>query len=259
MVLTAALAAGCHEQREASAPPNYANQPPPGYYQQPGYQQGYPPPGYQQPGYQQGYPPPGYQQPGYQQPAPQQPAPQQPAPQQPAPQQPAPQQPGGFPWPFPIPGQTTGGQTGGQPAPSGGTSAGTATAIDPNFATAATIPLNAYAANEAQGMTKEGGPIAGQFTAGQTLEHQFQLMPGKCYTILGVGAGITELDIQLIALTPIPMGSSVLAQDNSSGANASLGGRGSCYRWSLPVGINAKVVVKATAGSGVAAAQIYVK
>lgn len=255
LVLTVALAAGC-QQREASTPPSYANQPPPGYYQQPGYQQ----PGYQQPGYQQpGYQQPGYQQPGYQQPAPTQPAPTQPAPTQPAPTttQPAPTaQPGGFPWPFPIPGQQTGGQ---QPAPSGGSSSGSASAIDPNLASAATIPLNNLAATEAPGMTKEGGPIAGQFSAGQTLEQQIQLMPGKCYTIVGVGAGITELDISLVALTPIPMGSSVLAQDNSSGSNAVLGGRGNCYRWSLPVGINAKFIVKATAGSGVAAAQLYVK
>ncbi|WP_437314811.1 hypothetical protein [Sorangium sp. So ce385] len=267
MVLTAALAAGC-QQREASPPPSYANQPPPGYYQQPGYQQpGYQQPGYQQPGYQQpGYQQPGYQQPGYQQPQPgyQQPAPTQPAPTQPAPTQPAPTtstQPGGFPWPFPFPGQTGGQQTGGQqPAPSGsGSSSGSASPVDPNFASAATIPLNNLAATEAPGMTKEGGPIAGQFSAGQTLEQQIQLMPGKCYTILGVGAGITELDISLVALTPIPMGSSVLAQDNLTGANAALGGRGNCYRWSLPVGINAKYIVKATAGSGVAAAQLYVK
>lgn len=268
IILTAALAVGC-QQREASPPPSYAGQP--GYQQpypqQPGYQQPYPQqPGYQQPypeqpGYQQPYPQqPAPQQPGYQQPYPQQPAPQQPAPQQPAPQQPGTTpsaQPGGFPWPFPLPGDQ---QSGGQPAPSGGGStAGSATPIDPNLASAATIPLNAYAASEAQGMTKEGGPIAGQFSAGQTLEHTIQLMPGKCYTVLGVGAGITELDISLVALTPIPMGSSVLAQDNTTGSNASLGGRGNCYRWALPVGINAKIVLKATAGSGIAAAQLYVK
>jgi hypothetical protein len=108
-------------------------------------------------------------------------------------------------------------------------------------------------------MSAEGPPIAGQFKDGQILEQAIQLLPGKCYTVLAVGAGITEMDISLIALTPIPMGSPVLAQDSSSGASASLGGRGNCYRWSLPVGINAKYVVKATAGSGIAAAQLYVK
>lgn len=109
-------------------------------------------------------------------------------------------------------------------------------------------------------MSAEGPPIAGQFKDGQILEQSIQLLPGKCYTVLAVGAGISETDISLIALTPIPMmASPVLAQDSSTGATASLGGRGNCYRWSLPVGINAKYVVKATAGSGIAAAQLYVK
>jgi hypothetical protein len=134
-----------------------------------------------------------------------------------------------------------------------------ATPIDPNLAAAATVPLQAFAASEAAGMKAEGPPFAGQFQAGQILEQPTQVLPGKCYTIVGVGAGVTELDIQLIALTPVPGMSPVLAQDNSSGANASLGGRGNCYRWTLPVGINAKIVLKATAGSGIAAGQLYSK
>jgi Family of unknown function (DUF5684) len=69
--------------------------PPPGqggYYQQPGYPQGYQQQGYQQQGYQQpGYQQPGYQQPGY--PPPAAPPPAAPPPQQPPPQQPPPEQP----------------------------------------------------------------------------------------------------------------------------------------------------------------------
>jgi hypothetical protein len=63
----------------------------------------------------------------------------------------------------------------------------------------------------------------------------------------------------LIALTPIPGASPELARDNTTGANAALGGRGNCFRWSMPVGINAKFVLKATAGSGIAAGQLYSK
>jgi hypothetical protein len=126
-------------------------------------------------------------------------------------------------------------------------------------ASAATVPLNALAATDAAGMKAEGGPFAGQFQAGQTLEQTTQLLPGKCYTVLAVGAGISEMDISLIALTPIPGMSPVLAQDNSTGAKASLGGRGNCYRWSLPIGVNAKIILKATAGAGVAAGQLYSK
>ena len=267
LVSIAALAAGCADRREPETPQQYAGQP--GYgqpgYGQPGYGQQQPPPGYGQPYPQQPYPQQPYpqqpypQQPAPQQPYPQQPAPQQPAPQQPAPQQPAPQQPGGFPWPFPLPGQTgqqpaPGGQ---QPAPSGGGSM--ASSIDPNLASAATVPLQAFAVNEAPGMKAEGGPFAGQFQAGQILEQQFQILPGKCYTVLAVGAGVSEVDLQLVALTPVPGMSPVLAQDSGTGTKASLGGRGNCYRWTLPVGINAKVVVKATAGSGIIASQLYSK
>ena len=254
VALSMALSAGCLDRREPETPqqPQQGwNQP---YPQQPGYpQQPYP----QQPGYpQQPYP----QQPAPQQPAPQQPAPQQPAPQQPAPQQPAPQQPGIPGWPFPFPGQPAPQQPApqqpGQPAPQGG---GSAQPIDPNLAGAAVVPLNSYANTEAQGMRADGPVFAGNFQAGQTLEQQVQLLPGKCYTVLGVGAGITELNIQLIALTPVPGMSPVLAQDNTTGANAAVASRGNCYRWPLPVGVNAKIIMTAASGSGLAAGQLYSK
>jgi hypothetical protein len=134
-----------------------------------------------------------------------------------------------------------------------------ATAIDPNFASAATVPLTALAATDAQGMQREGPTIAGQFQEGQILEQPFQLTPGKCYTVLAVGAGIQETDLSIVALTPIPGASPVLAQDSGTGNSASLGGKGNCFKWSLLVGMNAKMIMKATRGSGIAAAQIYVK
>ena len=260
LFVVSSFTAGClgHDSTPASATP--------GTYpagQQPYQQQPYP----QQPGYQQQpYP----QQPGYpQQPYPQQPAPtfpQQPAPtfpQQPTPvdpNTPAPAAPGGFQWPFPIPGMpgmpTTPGAT---PAPGGQPSSGAATAIDPNFASVATVPLMAFAQQEAPGMSREGQVAAGNFKEGQTLEQPFQMLPNKCYTVLAVGAGVQEVDISIVAVTPIPQASGVLAQDQGTGASASLGGRGNCYKWSFPFGINAKFVVKATRGQGVIAGQLYSK
>ncbi|HEY4116542.1 MAG TPA: hypothetical protein VGM56_01750 [Byssovorax sp.] len=153
-------------------------------------------------------------------------------------------------WPFP------GAQ--GSPQQQGG-SAGAATPIDPNVASVATVPLMAYAVQEAPNMNREGGTIAGQFREGQTLEQPFQLAPNKCYTVLAVGAGVLETDISIVAVTPIPAQSPVLANDNTSGPNASLGGRGNCYRWQAPIGINAKFVVRATRGMGIIAAQMYAK
>jgi hypothetical protein len=51
----------------------------------------------------------------------------------------------------------------------------------------------------------------------------------------------------------------VLAQAQGNGPNASLGGRGHCFRWEPPVGINAKYVIRATRGQGIAAGQLYSK
>jgi hypothetical protein len=296
-VLAALLAAGC--ERDSQPEPNYPQQPgygqpgygQPGYPEQPGFgQQGYGQPGYpQQPGY---APQPGYpqQQPGYPQQPPPQPAPGYPQPgatppipglpgglplpgfpspgAQPAPAPapapsspggqpaPAPSAPGGFPFPFPLPGMPGGG---GQ-APGGNVpSSGAAQPIDPNFAQVATVPLMAYSQREAPGMMREGNLVAGNFKEGQTLEQPFQMLPGKCYTVLAVGAGIQQLDLAIVAVTPIPQASGVLAQANGNGPNAALGGHGNCFRWELPVGINAKYVIRATRGQGVAAGQLYAK
>ena len=63
--------------------------------------------------------------------------------------------------------------------------------------------------------------------------------------------GITELDIQLVTNQP-PLPPMVLAQDQTSGANATLGGRAAgCFKNPLPVGGPAKVILKATSGGGV--------
>src|SRR5262249_3467042 len=111
----------------------------------------------------------------------------------------------------------------------------------------------------APGMQREGNVTAAQFQEGQTMETAVQLNPGKCYTVLSVGVGISEVDITLVATTPVPGMNPVLAQDAGSGHNEALGCNGSCFKWGWPMGIQAKYVVKATRGSGIAAAQLYSK
>lgn len=68
----------------------------------------------------------------------------------------------------------------------------------------------------------------------------------------------SQVDLSIVAVTPIPQASSILASSSGT-SNASLGGRGNCFRWDFPVAINAKFVVRATAGRGLAAAQLYSK
>lgn len=142
-----------------------------------------------------------------------------------------------------------------QPAAQGG---GQATPIAPAAVAAATPIMTAMAASEVQGMQPEGGAFAGQFTDGQTLEQPFNIQPGKCYSIIGVGLGVQELDLQIVA-QPAPMVPAiVLAQDSTTGANATLGGKGQCFKNPLPIGGPAKAIMRAR-GSGAAIAQIYVK
>ena len=174
-----------------------------------------------------GYPPqPGYgPQPGY--------------PQQPPPGQPVPQ---------PTAAPPAGGAAGGS----------TATPIPPAAAAAAQPILTGMAQKETAGMAPVGSSFAGQFQQGQTLEQPVQLEPNKCYTVVGVGIGITELDIQLVVHQP-PAPAIALAQDQGAGPQAVLGGGGQCFRYLAPIGAPGKIVMTATGGSGLAMAQVYAK
>jgi hypothetical protein len=217
-------------------------QTPPGTYgAQPG-QPGYGQPGYGQPG-QPGQPPPGYpQQPG----APQPGAPQPGAPQPGAPQPGAPQ-PGipGFPGTAPA---------------AGGAAGGTATQIDPNLAGLAAGPMMLYANGEAPGMAKEGNLAAGNFQPGQTLEGAFTIQPGKCYTLVAAGAGVSSIDLEMFLVTPIPGMQGSFAKNTNKGAQTSIGGKANCVKLALsPVPVQAKWVATAKAGAGIIAVQLYSK
>jgi len=143
------------------------------------------------------------------------------------------------------------------------TSAGpTATPLDPATAQVVTsliAPLAATAA--APGAKAVGAAIAGNFTQGQSLEQTVQMNPGKCYTIVGAGVPtITNLDIQLVPSISIPgLPAAVVAADSSTGSTAIVGQQPNCYKWALPMGGTMKVVVTVSAGSGMAAAQVFEK
>ena len=255
---------GCTNQPDQTPPAQYAGQPGAAqpypqqqYPQQPYPQQQQPYPQQQQP-QQQPYP----QQPGYPPPAPQpqgQPGivPPAPAPQpqsyptaQTQPTAPPPASPFPTALPFPAPGFPPA-----TPAASGPA----ATPIDPNFAAVATGPLFIFAASEAPGMSKEGPLVAAQFQQGQVLETPLTLQPNKCYAVLAVGVGIQEVDITLQLTTPIPNMNPTLAHDTGTGSQGSLGGKGNCYKWQVPVAAQAKFVITATRGAGMAAGQAYSK
>jgi len=103
--------------------------------------------------------------------------------------------------------------------------------------------------------------LAGNFQQGQTLEVTFNAQPGKCYTVVGSGLPtIQNLDLQLVVTSPLPgLGSPVLAVDQTTAPSAVVAAHPNCYKWALPMAAPLKVVMSVSAGSGIAAAQVYEK
>jgi hypothetical protein len=131
--------------------------------------------------------------------------------------------------------------------------------LDPNFAGAATGALNLVAASETAGMTKEGAPLAGNFQEGQVLEQQVTIQPGKCYTIVAAGVGVQELELTLLPVSPVP-GLPSMGSSRGAGSKTVLGGGGNCIKLALiPIPVQAKWVLKASRGGGLAAGQLFVK
>jgi len=115
------------------------------------------------------------------------------------------------------------------------------------------------ASSQAPGMQKDGAPIAGNFQAGQTLESTFTFQPGKCYTLLATGVGITQLDLEMQYVTPVPGLSPQVGKSSTRGSQASIGAGNNCLKPLSPFPAQAKYIVKATAGAGVASAQLFSK
>ena len=138
----------------------------------------------------------------------------------------------------------------------------TATPLDPTAAQAATQLIAPLGTQHAVAGSKPvGSAMAGNFQTGQSLESQVQMNPGKCYTVIGVGLPpVTNLDISLVPALPIPgLPAATMAADNTVGANAIVGEKPNCFKWAFPMSGMMKVIMTVSAGSGVAAAQVFEK
>ena len=147
----------------------------------------------------------------------------------------------------------------GMPTGTAMTGTGPATPIAPMAAAVVQPILVGMGQNEAQGGQPDGQPFAGQFQAGQTLEQQINIKGNGCYTVVGASVGIQQLDISLVVqppgMQPIPV-----AQSNTTGPNATLGGKATgCWRNPTPLAGTGKVILRATSGQGLAAAQVFSK
>ena len=145
-------------------------------------------------------------------------------------------------------------------APAATTGTGPATPIAPMLAAGVQPILVQMGQTEAQGAQPDGSPFAGQFAAGQTLEQTINIKGNGCYTIVAASVGIQQLDITLV-IQPAPQLQPItVAQSSGAGANATLGGKATgCWRNPTPFAGQGKVILRATAGQGLAAAQVFSK
>jgi hypothetical protein len=136
-----------------------------------------------------------------------------------------------------------------------------ATPLDPSAAAAVQPILTQLAASKASSGAKPiGSVMAANFQQGQQLEAQVQMEPGKCYTVVGAALpGVTELDLRLVAITPMAGMAPILAVDNTTGPQAVLGEKPNCFKWAWPIPAPVKIVVSVTGGAGLAAAQLFAK
>ncbi len=133
-----------------------------------------------------------------------------------------------------------------------------ATPVDPSLASAAAPALDALAKQHLPAGAKPIATVAGQFGAGQVLESQIQMQSGRCYTIVGAGLpGVENLDLQLAPVTPMPGMSPILAQDSSVGPQAVIGQKPNCYKWAAPFAAPMRLIVRVSAGQGLALVRVY--
>lgn len=149
------------------------------------------------------------------------------------------------------------------PAPSAESTAPAANPIapiEPALQQAAQAVLNELASREAPGAKAVGETRVALLGTNQTMEQIATLKPGKCYTVIASGLiPITEVNVQLLPEIGIPGANLVLAQDQSTGAQAVLGQGANCYKWALSAEGRVRVVTTVAAGAGIVATQVYEK
>jgi hypothetical protein len=138
---------------------------------------------------------------------------------------------------------------------------------------ATTTSMQARAAAEAPGMKPEGAPVCGVAGEGQTVVGPlFVLEPGYCYTFLGQSLPpVAQMEMVLQAdlsgaagsfLPPSMSGMAQMAQapllvSTVPGERVNMAEKQNCYQAMVPGTV--KLILKARAGGGPLAAQVYRK
>lgn len=133
-----------------------------------------------------------------------------------------------------------------------------ATALPPAAGMAVGPILKGTAEKETAGMAEDGVATVASFMQGQYYDQEFMIQPGRCYTVVGVGMGVHELDITVLLNQP-PAPETPIIQDDRTGPQSVVGGAGNCHRNASLVPVPVKIRTTATTGSGIVMVQVYSK
>ncbi len=118
------------------------------------------------------------------------------------------------------------------------------------------LGIRAAAARYAPGMTPEGQVAKGNVAEGGHVQFIANMDASHCYTIVGFGFGVQELDVTLLAP---PLYTLQAGQDAMAGPTAVLAPSPQPLCPQIPIAIPYKVDVLARKGGGMVGAQVYSK
>lgn len=116
--------------------------------------------------------------------------------------------------------------------------------------------LRAAAARYAPGMSPDGQVAKGDLAEGGHVDFIVNMEPTKCYAIVAYGAGIVDLDVNLLAP---PLYNFLAGQDGMAGPTAVIGAAPKPMCPVIPLAVPYKVDLHAKKGGGSVAAQLYSK
>ncbi len=120
----------------------------------------------------------------------------------------------------------------------------------------AELGLRAAAAKHAPGMTADGQVAKGNLAEGGHVVFLANLEPSRCYTLVAYGAGVADLDLNLLAP---PLYNILAGQDGMAGPTAVIGAAPRPMCPILPIAVPYKIDIHAKRGGGPVAAQVYSK
>ena len=116
--------------------------------------------------------------------------------------------------------------------------------------------IRGAAATHATGMKPEGEMAHASLGEGGHVGFVFPMQPTKCYTIVGFGEGVGDLDLYLLAP---PFYNLLVAHDEGAGPTPVIGGGSRPLCPVAPIAIPYKIDIHAKKGAGRVGAQVYAR